>query len=94
MGIRVHDKAVFWFNDVAETQYYRGLNKYGTPLETFNGRDAYTDAMQEAVDLVAYLTQLNQELIAVKKALSDLCDAVGPGLAGAYVPAEILKVIE
>lgn len=32
-----------------------GRERYGTPLQAFNGRDALRDAMEEALDLVAYL---------------------------------------
>lgn len=40
-----------------------GKRKYGTYLETNNGRDALWDAYQEAIDLVMYLRQklLEQE---------------------------------
>jgi len=34
-----------------------GKKKYGTKLQTFNGRDALMDAYQEAIDLVMYLRQ-------------------------------------
>lgn len=34
-----------------------GKKKYGTMLETENGRDALMDAYQEALDLVMYLRQ-------------------------------------
>lgn len=34
-----------------------GLTKYGTYLETHNGRDPLWDAYQEAIDLVMYLRQ-------------------------------------
>lgn len=34
-----------------------GLSKYGTRLQPHNGRDALTDAYQEALDLVVYLRQ-------------------------------------
>ena len=34
-----------------------GKKKYGTYLETNNGRDALWDAYQEALDLVMYLRQ-------------------------------------
>lgn len=33
----------------------QGLARYGTPLQYDNGRDHWTDAYQEALDLVAYL---------------------------------------
>jgi hypothetical protein len=35
-----------------------GRVRYGTPLMTFNGRDALWDAYQEAIDLVMYLRQV------------------------------------
>lgn len=34
-----------------------GKERYGTYLETHNGRDALMDAYQEALDLVMYLKQ-------------------------------------
>lgn len=34
-----------------------GVKKYGTQLQTHNGRDALMDAYQEALDLVQYLKQ-------------------------------------
>jgi len=34
-----------------------GLQKYGTQLQTHNGRDALWDAYQEALDLAMYLRQ-------------------------------------
>lgn len=34
-----------------------GKVKYGTPLKTFNGRDALVDAYQEAIDMTMYLRQ-------------------------------------
>lgn len=38
-----------------------GLRKYGTRLETFNGRDAHLDALQELLDLFVYLHQGRME---------------------------------
>lgn len=34
-----------------------GMQKYGTRLQGFNGRDTIKDAYQEALDLVVYLRQ-------------------------------------
>lgn len=34
-----------------------GMQKYGTRLQPFNGRDVLVDAYQEALDLVVYLRQ-------------------------------------
>ncbi len=39
-----------------------GIEKYGRPLETFNGRRALVDAYQEALDLCIYLKQHLLEL--------------------------------
>lgn len=38
-----------------------GISKYGVPLQTFNGRDALTDAWDEALDLWTYLNQIDME---------------------------------
>jgi hypothetical protein len=38
-----------------------GIRRYGTPLMTRNGRDALTDAYEEALDLVFYLRQALME---------------------------------
>lgn len=38
-----------------------GRERYGTPLQAFNGRDGLVDAYQEALDLVVYLRQVIAE---------------------------------
>lgn len=38
-----------------------GRERYGTPLQTHNGRDALVDAYQEALDQVVYLRQAIEE---------------------------------
>jgi hypothetical protein len=38
-----------------------GIERYGTPLQAHNGRDALVDAYQEALDLVMYLRQAIEE---------------------------------
>jgi hypothetical protein len=38
-----------------------GREKYGTPLQAHNGRDALVDAYQEALDLAVYLRQAIEE---------------------------------
>jgi hypothetical protein len=42
--------------DVAERKQV-GIERYGTPLQAFNGRDALRDAYEEALDLCQYLRQ-------------------------------------
>lgn len=34
-----------------------GIERYGTPLQPHNGRDALRDAYEEALDLATYLRQ-------------------------------------
>lgn len=34
-----------------------GVERYGTPLQPHNGRDALRDAYEEALDLACYLRQ-------------------------------------
>jgi hypothetical protein len=48
--------AGYVLRDIAE-RVEAGERKYGTRLQTFNGRDALWDAYQEALDLVMYLRQ-------------------------------------
>lgn len=59
-----------------KTRYEEGLKKYGTPLQTFNGRDAVQDAWEEAADLTQYLEQAMLELPAEERcvlfAIADL----------------------
>lgn len=38
-----------------------GIERYGTPLQAHNGRDALVDAYQEALDLCCYLRQAIEE---------------------------------
>jgi hypothetical protein len=38
-----------------------GRDKYGSPLQTLNGRDPLVDAYQEALDLCVYLRQHAEE---------------------------------
>jgi hypothetical protein len=50
--------------DVIELMHHRrllGIKRYGTPLQAHNGRDALVDARDEALDMVAYLTQAIKE---------------------------------
>lgn len=38
-----------------------GIERYGTPLQAHNGRDALRDAYEEALDLAMYLKQAIME---------------------------------
>lgn len=53
-----------------------GIQRYGRPLETFNGRDAIHDALEEALDLAQYLKQAVLEDSAKDAALLTVRDMV------------------
>jgi hypothetical protein len=38
-----------------------GIERYGTPLQAHNGRDALWDAYEEVLDLTVYLRQVIEE---------------------------------
>jgi len=50
------DVADFVLADI-QARIDAGLERYGTKLQTNNGRSALWDAYQEAIDLVMYLRQ-------------------------------------
>jgi len=58
-----------------------GRKKYGTPLQTTNGRDALTDAYQEALDLCVYLRQAIEERKTAKS-----CAAIVESPSGTVSP--------
>lgn len=56
-GPHVHDLVV---EDV-KARKALGVERYGTPLQAHNGRDALRDAYEEALDLACYLRQALEE---------------------------------
>lgn len=44
----------------------KGIETYGRPLSTFNGRDAAQDALEEIADAFQYVMQLKQERDALR----------------------------
>lgn len=44
-----------------QTRKQVGIQRYGTALQAFNGRDALRDAYEEALDLAIYLRQVIEE---------------------------------
>ena len=55
--------------DMAERNKF-GIDKYGEPLMSFNGRNALVDAYQEVLDLAVYLRQQIEEMNS-KKGVAD-----------------------
>lgn len=52
-----------------EARIALGVERYGTPLQTFNGRNGLVDAYEEALDLAIYLRQVVLEREEAVKAL-------------------------
>ncbi len=52
-----------WLLVIEDMKHRRrvGIERYGTPLQPGNGRDALVDAYQEALDLAVYLRQAIEE---------------------------------
>ena len=46
--------------DMEKRRLY-GIEKYGVPVQPFNGRDPLIDSYQEALDLCVYLRQAIEE---------------------------------
>ncbi len=57
-----------WLLVLADMEERRkhGIEKYGTPVQPFNGRDPLIDGYQEALDLCVYLRQAIEERRLVK----------------------------
>ncbi|PPS89536.1 hypothetical protein [Streptomyces sp. MH60] len=53
----VQDKLI----DLIKERRDLGVQRYGRPLQTFNGRNAVRDALEEALDLSTYLMQVEME---------------------------------
>lgn len=61
----------------------RGIAKYGRTLETWNGRDAAVDTIEEFLDAGQYGTQLALELADLRRQAAELRPAIEAGLASA-----------
>jgi len=68
------------FDRVFKLQIAKGMRKYGTGLQIFNSLDAIECAMQEAIDLWMYLSQIKMERgqsgdTKMQALRDELCDA-------------------
>jgi hypothetical protein len=76
----VTSEAILSLTETIVGQSAKGQQKYGRELETFNGRDAGQDALEELADLAVYLTQMRLERAEVDRQLAmlhkDLAEAV------------------
>lgn len=64
------------FLSIGDEQDAKGLEVYGRPLECFNGRDAYRDAVAEQYDAILYTTQLMTETAVFARMLKVAADAI------------------
>lgn len=72
----------------------KGAKQYGEPLTTHNGRDALTDAYEEALDLALYLRQAIEERRSTprkakaRKGAREALDRIESGASGALEDAD------
>jgi hypothetical protein len=72
-----------------------GRERYGTPLQPFNGRRALVDAYQEALDLVVYLRQELYEREQIDRALHEAQQAlIRAGVERDRLDAALKEVID
>lgn len=50
------------FLEILAEREKKGIETYGTTLQTHNGRDAFQDSLEELVDCFQYLVQHKMEL--------------------------------
>jgi hypothetical protein len=67
------------FDSLAGERYRVGLERYGTSLQTFNGRDAGLDCMEEMFDAMIYLKQLRMENDKLKEYVGFLQSCIRSG---------------
>ncbi len=59
------------FADMLTERERRGVETYGTTLQTFNGRNAVVDALEEIIDAWQYVVQIGLENDALVRDLAD-----------------------
>jgi len=69
MKEEVWDIAVTHLVETAKRQYKKGMDTYGKPLTTFNGRAVGKDILEELVDSAQYAQQLVMEAQAMAEVL-------------------------
>ena len=62
------------FSDWIDARTAQGIETYGGPLQTDNGRDAERDAFQELLDFCQYQEQSRQEILAANAVLRERVD--------------------
>jgi hypothetical protein len=80
-------------SQIMEERNQFGIEKYGVPLSSFNGRDPLQDAFEEALDLVVYSSQSYMEN-KNKKHAKMLEELVESALNSLIVCFRALKAVE
>lgn len=68
----VHDLAVEHAIETMNRQHAKGIEKYGQPLLTFNGRDTVRDIREELADVHKYIEVLIQQHNQMRQMLFEL----------------------
>jgi len=77
------------FNDWIDARTTEGIETYGTPLQTFNGRDSALDAFQEILDFSQYQEQSRMEALARIRQLEEAIKELrGKARAATVTPDE------
>ena len=71
-----------------------GVERYGTPLQTFNGRNADLDAYEEAMDLTIYLKQRLIERGAMREAIGEIVAHLQTDAGSLDAPSNVVTAIE
>ena len=77
-SIEVADQVKARFCHYIDERTAIGVEKYGEPLRTFNGRDAVRDFTEELVDALQYQEQDRQQLIAENQELKERISKMMP----------------
>jgi hypothetical protein len=54
--------------ELIKQRQQKGIETYGTSMQTFNGRDPFQDAIEELVDALQYIVQAQMEYRVIKSA--------------------------
>lgn len=92
-----NDGTPIWELVIADMKWrdHLGRQRYGTPLQAHNGRDALEDLTQELLDAVVYTRQLKEEMKCLGNDLRRLLILLaGSSSQGQPVPANAVSLLE
>lgn len=71
-----------------------GVQRYGSPLMTHNGRDAGRDAVEEALDLTVYSMQVAMELRDLRAAVARVRKVAGNSFMAGPNAVDVVRVTD